>query len=316
MFSRRSILAACSVLTLTGVAGAAEYPDRPITLIVPWGSGGGADQIARVVARLFESELKDAVPVVNIPGATGQTGLTKMLTSPPDGYTVEVMTADTFALQVQPSPRFKLDQLTLLGIMIQQQSGIFVSQDSPLKTWVDAVEKAKTSGLKVAVTGFGSPDDLAVVFLRSQGLKLTSIPFQEPGLRYSSVMGGQADLLYSRPGDMRGLVDGKQVRPLIFFSEKPVAEFPNTPTSHSLGYNVSLPQFRALTVRAGTPPDRVKLLSETLAKIAKDEEYTQQLSRQMADPHGFVPARDAAAYVDKWLDEARAIVVSTKSASQ
>jgi tripartite-type tricarboxylate transporter receptor subunit TctC len=313
MRTRWTVLAAILAWAclLPGTATRAEdYPVRPITFIVPWGSGGGADQIGRVAARLLEKEFHVSLPVINIPGATGQTGLVKLLTSPADGYTIELMTADTFALQIVQAPRFKLEQLELLGVLIQQQSGLFVTQDSPFKTWEDIKRTAQERALKVAITGFGSPDDLSIGFLRSQGLKLTPVPYPEPGLRYSSVMGGQVDLLYTRPGDIRGLVDGKQVRPLMFFSDRLVAEYPDTPSARQLGYNAALPQFRILVMRSGTPPDRVRQLSAMLERVAADSEFKDQLGRQMADAEGFIPASGAEAYVQDWLRKASQLAAS------
>ena len=118
------IAAAC----VSGMARAETYPSRPITFVVPWGPGGGADQLARISSKLMEPELKVSLPVINVPGATGQNGLTKLATSPADGYTISVMTGDTFSLFASPTARFKLDQFTPLAIMIQQPSGFSSAQ--------------------------------------------------------------------------------------------------------------------------------------------------------------------------------------------
>jgi tripartite-type tricarboxylate transporter receptor subunit TctC len=84
-----------------------KYPSRPIEFIVPWGPGGGADQVARKSSQLMEKDLGVSLPVINVPGATGQTGLTKMLTSAPDGYTISVMTGDTFGLLTDSATKWK-----------------------------------------------------------------------------------------------------------------------------------------------------------------------------------------------------------------
>ena len=90
--SRRVVLAAVLAAGLSsvgsGILSAQEFPSRPIEFIVPWGPGGGADQVARKLAKLMEPRLKVSMPVINVPGATGQTGLTKMLTGPADGYAI------------------------------------------------------------------------------------------------------------------------------------------------------------------------------------------------------------------------------------
>src|ERR1035437_1971598 len=126
------VMAGCLLLgsaAVSGVAAEDAYPARPVTFIVPWGPGGGADQLARIAGKMMEQELKVSFPVINVPGATGQTGLTKLVTGPADGYTIEVMTGDTFALFTAANARFKLNQLLPLGIMIQQPSRFFVKAD-------------------------------------------------------------------------------------------------------------------------------------------------------------------------------------------
>src|SRR5258706_11713565 len=91
-----------------GVEAEEKYPNRPITFVVPWGLGGGADQLARTTGKLLEPVLGVSLPVINVPGATGQTGLNKLVTSPADGYSLEVLTRDTFALLAATASRFKL----------------------------------------------------------------------------------------------------------------------------------------------------------------------------------------------------------------
>ena len=104
-------------------ASAQEFPSRPIEFVVPWGPGGGADQVARKLAKLMEPKLKVSMPVINVPGATGQTGLTKMLTAPADGYSVSVFIGDTFALQAgTPPPKWTTQEVQPLGVVIQQPS--------------------------------------------------------------------------------------------------------------------------------------------------------------------------------------------------
>lgn len=284
------------------------FPSRPITLIVPWGPGGGADRLGRVSSKLMEPLLKVSLPVVNMPGASGQTGLTKLVTSVPDGYTVEILTADTFAQFVAENARFKTDQITPLGIMIQQPSGFFVKADSPWKTWDDVAKAAKDKPLKVAITGFGSPDDLTVRYLRSKGLQLDSVPFAEPGLRYSSLIGGQSDLLYEQAGDVRSFLDGKQMRPVLFFGSQKFEPYPEVAFSKQIGLDVTLPQFRAMIVKSGTEPAKVKALGEALAKIASDPEYKAYLEQQMGDPNSFVMADGAQKFFADWVQEATGLL--------
>ncbi len=288
-------------------AGAEDFPSRPITFIVPWGPGGGADGLARLTGKLLEPELKVSVPVINVPGATGQNGLAKLVTSPADGYTIEVVTGDTAALFASPQSRFKLDQLTPLAVLIQQASGFYVSTTGTMKNWDDVLKAAQATEQKVAITGYGSPDVMTVNYFKERGLKLQGIPFPEPGLRYSSVVGGQSDILYEQAGDVRSFIDGKQIMPVLFFSKSPVSGFESVPYSGKLGYDVQLMQFRVIVVRAGTDPAIVKRLADAFAKIAAEPAYVAYLKQQYALPDSFLPQAESVRYLQSWLGEARSL---------
>jgi tripartite-type tricarboxylate transporter receptor subunit TctC len=293
----------CLMLALLGGHAAAQekYPSRPVEFIVPWGPGGGADQLARKMSRMLEPELKVSLPVVNVPGATGGTGLTKMLSAPPDGYSISVYIADTHALLATGSPRWKADDYIPLGIMIRQPSALFVKNDSPFKTWSDVVKAAKASPgkLKVAILGFGSVDDMALKYMESKGIKFTGVPYAKPGERYTAILGGHADLLYEQPGDVRSFLDSGQMRAILIFNrERVLPEFANVVASKEAGLEVYLPQFRSVVVRAGTDPQRVKALSDAVTKAAQDPEFYGFLKESLALRDSFIPAKDAKRFLD------------------
>jgi tripartite-type tricarboxylate transporter receptor subunit TctC len=284
----------------------AAFPDHPINFIVPWGAGGGADLLARTSSKIMEKGLGVSLPVINVPGADGMVGMTKLLTSPADGYSVAVLIGDTYALLSRKNPPFTLDQIIPLAIMIQQPSGYWVDAKGPLKTWDDLVAAAKKKTLTVAVTGFGSADDISTRYLKSKGIDLQSVPFAKPGMRYSSILGGNADIVYEQTGDVRSYFDSGKMRPLLFFYSHRVQipAFANVPVSKELGYDVTLPQFRAIVVKAGTPPERVKQLADALAQVAKTPEFKAYLDQQYADPNSYIDMQSATPFMQSWLKQA------------
>src|SRR5690348_18379661 len=116
--TRRSLLIAASTLALGPRFALAEdkFPSRPIDVIVPWGPGGGADQLARLTAKLAEPMLGTSFPVINTPGATGATGMAKLLTDQADGYSMAIYIADTNALLAGPNPRWQLKDLQPIAV--------------------------------------------------------------------------------------------------------------------------------------------------------------------------------------------------------
>jgi putative tricarboxylic transport membrane protein len=297
---------ACVGLTLAAIPARAEYPERPIELIVPWGPGGGADQLGRLVSKLAEPLLGQGIPVVNVPGATGGTGMAKLLSAPADGYSAAIYIADSHALLAGKNPRWSMDDIAPVAVMIQGPSFIFVAQDSRFKTWQDFEKEAKANPgrLKIATLGFASVDDFSIsVIERSKGLKFVQVPFSKPSERYVSILGGHADALYEQAGDVASFLNNGQMRPLLIFGKERLPAFKDTPSSYELGIPVALPQFRAIVVRSGTPPEIVHKLSETLAKIAQTDEYKKFLVDQFGDANSFKDTSKAPAFVREQLDD-------------
>ena len=301
----RIALAALGMVLAAPVAAQEKYPSRPIELIVPWGPGGGADQVARKLAPGLEKALGVSLPVINVPGATGQTGLTKMLASPADGYSVSVFIADTLAVQIGPSANWKVEDIVPAGIMIRQPSAFFVAESSPMKTWKDVEAEAKKRPLKVGVTGFGSADDLTVIYLNGKGLKFQSVPMPKPSERYTAILGGHADILYEQLGDVKSFLESKQMRPVIVFADERFPAYKDVPTGRELGHDIVINQFRSIVLKAGTDAARVRAVSDALAKIAATDDYRAWLKDQYAEAGSFIPAAGAAEFMKKELETMR-----------
>jgi tripartite-type tricarboxylate transporter receptor subunit TctC len=303
-----------AALAAGSVAAQDKFPSRPIELIVPFGPGGGADQLARLTGKLIEPVIGQGVPVVNVPGGTGATGMAKLIAAPADGYSTAIYIADTHALLTGDSPRWSVDDIIPLAVMIQQPSFLLVAKDSPYKTWADFEKAAKASPgkLKVATVGFGSVDDFTLKHLDSKGgVKVVQVPFSKPNERYVSILGGHADALYEQGGDVANFLKTGEMRPILMFGEKRMAEFPDVPASGELGYTVSLPQFRAIVVRAGTPPASIKVMSDALSKIAATAEFKTFLKESLADPNSFMPAEKSSDFLKKQLDDMKKAIAGS-----
>ncbi len=308
--SRMGALVLGAALLSVATPARAEYPERPIELIVPWGPGGGADQLARLISKLAEPSLGQGIPVVNVPGATGGTGMAKLLSAPADGYSMAIYIADSHALLAGKSPRWTMKDIIPVAVMIQGPSFIFVANDSKYKTWQDFEKDAQANPgkLKIATLGFGSVDDFSISVIEQKGLKFVQVPFSKPSERYVSILGGHADALYEQAGDVASFLANKQIRPLLAFGKERLPAFKDTPTSYELGYKVALPQFRAIVVRSGTPPEIVKKLSDTLAKVAATPEYKKFLQEQFGADDSFIDATKATAFVDEQLEDMKKAV--------
>lgn len=295
MKSRRALAVALAtgVAVLSGVAitAAAEtYPDRPIDIIVPWGPGGGIDTFARKIASPASPILGVALPVSNVPGATGMVGMAKVAGARANGYTVAAVSVDFVTSIASGKSKTGMDDYVWLCRTQLLESYLFVSADSPFRTIQDLLAHAKANPkkLKVAIVGFGSPDDIALRYLASKGYEMIPSPQPKPGERYAATLGNHADVLYEQAGDVRQFILAKQLRPLMVFSEKRSAAFPDVPSSKELGLDIFLPQWRGLLVRAGTPASRVQKLANAFQKAAESEEWKAFQQSQYADPDSFM----------------------------
>jgi len=274
-------------------------------LIVPWGPGGGADQLARLISKLMEPMSGQSIPAVNVPGGTGATGMAKLMSTPADGYSMAIYIADSHALLAGKTPRWTMKDITPVAVMMKGPSFIFVKEDSKYKNWADFEKDAKANPgkLKVATLGFGSVDDFSLSVLDRAGIKVVQVPFSKPSERYVSILGGHADALYEQAGDVAQFLTSKQMRPILLFGEKRLDAFKDVPASYELGYKIALPQFRSIVVRSGTPPEIVKKLSDALAKVAESPEYKKFLADQFAEPTSFEPSTKAGTFVADQLED-------------
>lgn len=220
------------IVTLTSpVWGIEKYPDRPIDFLCTWGVGGGADQMARTIGKLAEKVLGVALPVSNIPGSSGNTGMANLLAAKADGYTIATYIADTLGTIPAGTARHKISDFEWIVRTQVAPSFLFVKTDSPYKTIQDLLKFAKENPgkLKVAATGFGTVDDITVRYLTSRGYKMTTIPIPQPGERYASTLGGHSEVLYEQAGDIKQYLEAKQLHSVIIFAHKRHPAFPNIP---------------------------------------------------------------------------------------
>jgi len=284
-----------------------KYPDRPIDFICTWGVGGGADQMARTIGRLAEKVLGVAVPVSNIPGASGNTGLANLAAAKADGYAVAVYIADTLATISAGTSRYQVADLDWIVRTQVAPSFLFVKADGPYKTIQDLLNYAKENPGKVRVgtTGLNTVDDITLRYFGSKGYKMITLPVPQPGERYASALGGHSEAVYEQAGDIKQYLDSKQLRPIIIFAHKRHPAFPDVPCSVELGYELTLPQFRSIVAKAGTPPDRVKILAEAFQKAMETPEWKKFADDQYLDPESYMGPDKLKAWVSSEMETMR-----------
>jgi tripartite-type tricarboxylate transporter receptor subunit TctC len=270
-----------SLLLLAGILGAGavtaqeKFPSRPVDFICTWGTGGGADTMARQIGALSQPLLGVALPVSNVPGASGNTGMAQLLNARPDGYTIATYIQDTLMTIPMGLARHKVDDFEWIVRTQVADSFLFVKSDGPFKTIQELLRHAQANPgkLRVAATGFGTVDDVTVRYLEKKGHKMTTVPYPKPGERYAAALGGHAEVLYEQAGDVNQYLKAGQLRPLIIFADRRHPAFPDVPSSKELGIDVTLPQFRGIVTRKGAPAERVKVLADAFAKAMQTPQW-------------------------------------------
>ena len=306
-----------SVVAVAGLlptlAGAEDKPRAGVVeLIVPFGPASGANQLARESAKLLIGVLPAEIKITNVLGATGNTGIAKLLASPSDGNTMAVLTGDTFSLLAYLNPGWKMSDIVPLAVMIKQPSALFLPANSRFKTWAEFEKEArlKPDTLRVAITGLGSPDYLTLQQLAAKSIKLAPLPLSDADERFRAVLDGKANALYEQQGDVQELIDAKKLKPVLVFSATRVANLKDVPTAQELGLAIANIQFRAFIVKAGTDPTKIKLMSDSLDKIAAMPQYKSFLAKESALTDSYVPAKDAPAFMQSELEALKKIVQS------
>ena len=193
----RSTYATCGAILALIAAGAvaparaepaADAKGSPIEFIVPFGPGGGADQLARRIAPRLSEVLGTEVAVTNIPGATGNVGMAKLLNAPADGRKIAVLTGDTLAWLAHLNAGWTPADVVPIAVMMRESSMLFLPTDSRFKSWRELENEArqKPHSLRVAISGLGIPDYIALQQLDAAGIRLLALPFSNPEERYAA----------------------------------------------------------------------------------------------------------------------------------
>jgi tripartite-type tricarboxylate transporter receptor subunit TctC len=257
-----------------GGGGGGEFK-RPVTMVIPFGPGVGSDQAGRLAAPVLEKELGVQFPVINVPGATGSTGMTKMLQSRP-GEAVAIMPADTLATTVAGSSSFKLDEIKPVCRISNAPSSLWVNTKGKYTSWdaLSKAAKAQPGKISVATVGKGGIDDIQLAALAQKGFKFRAVPFAEGAERKASVLSGDTDAIYEQYGDVKDNVKSGQFKPVLHFNTKRQEGLNGDYTlSSKLGITEVIHQFRGLVANAEMPKAQLDKLSEACSKVESDPKF-------------------------------------------
>jgi len=295
----KSLLALSLGLTLVGSAVAQTYPSRPITMVVPWGAGGGTDATARIVAALMEKEMGQPVNVVNRTGGNGVVGHSAIATAPADGYTIGMITVEISMMHWAGLTELNPKDYTPLSLMNIDPGAVTVRTDSPYKNVNDLLNtiKANPGKFKASGTGQGGIWHLALAgMLKDQKMDVSAapwVPSNGAAPAMNDLAAGGIEFVTCSLPEARALIDAGKARPLAVMATQPSALYPNVPTlKAATGSNWTIGAWRGIAGPKGLPADVQAKLGTVLKKIYDSQDYQGFMQQRgfgvvYADSKGF-----------------------------
>ncbi len=283
-FAKRLCCAVAALAFSSAVACAQTWPDRPIKLMIAFGSGGTIDTLGRILADKLSDRWKQGVVVENKPGGGGNIGAAAAAASAPDGYSIH-LGAQSLATNVTllPAPNFDpvrdLEPVYFIGYATDV---MMVPKDSPFKTLADVIAegKARPGSLNYASTGIGSSGHLStVLFSQMAGVQAQHVPYTSLGAAMTDLTGGRLSFWISTLGSNLGNVQAGSVRALGISGAQRAKDIPDVPTFNEQGVALVEPStWFGIFVPKKTPPDVIAKINRDFNAILAEPALKERLS--------------------------------------
>jgi tripartite-type tricarboxylate transporter receptor subunit TctC len=302
MFWRVTVAVLLATGLLSQQAALAQYPTKPVHVVVPYPAGGAVDAFARVLTQQLSELWGQQVVVDNRPGASTMIGAEQVAKSPPDGYTLLLTAELTLAIVPHLYEKIAYDPLrdfAPIAALVSATQALVANPSLPAKTVKDlvALAKAKPGQLTFGSFGNGSTGHLNMEVLQAMtGARFNHIPYNGAGPAMNDVIGGHIDFMLAALSIVKGNVQAGKLRMIGVGSNHRSSEFPDVPTISESG----APGFEAkswfgLVAPAGTPPNVIKKINQDVTKVISDHAFAEKyLAAQGLEPITGTPEQFAA----------------------
>ena len=310
----RACASAFAMMGTAAYANAADYPSQPITVVVPYSAGGGADNAARIIAQGMGEASGQSVVIENKGGASGSIGAAAVARAAPDGYTV-LFDASAFAINpvLRKLPYDAKKDFIPVSQAVSVPNILVVAPNSPFTSLPDVLKAAKQSPGKYTFASYG-PGSLAQMaeelLKMDDDIDLVHIPYKGGAPAIVDVMGGQVDMYFANAASSLNYVAGHKLRALAVSSAKRIPELPDVPTVTEAGIkNFDVVEWNGFFLPAGTPPEVVAKLQALVQKALSRPDTKEKLAKLGLTPVGSSSAAFAT-FVDaeqsRWGEVVRA----------
>jgi tripartite-type tricarboxylate transporter receptor subunit TctC len=281
-----------ALLLVPAVALSQPYPNKPISLVVPFVAGGSTDVTARAIGQKLSTALGKQVVVENKPGGGSTIGVAYVAKAPPDGYTL-LFTTISLAINAGLRPKLSYDTIKDLQPIIQISSlplVLVINSNLPPKTLQEFIAYAKANSGKInyASSGSGTSPHLAgEMFKTMTGVSMMHIPYKGNAPVLNDLLAGQVDAHFGLVPGMLPYIKSGKLRALAVTTKTRVASLPEVPTIMELGYpNYEINSWQGLFAPANTPPEIIAKLHEATSQILNDSEFRGVLTKEGSEPVG------------------------------
>ncbi|WP_282607238.1 tripartite tricarboxylate transporter substrate binding protein [Pelagibius sp. Alg239-R121] len=316
--TRRGVMSrgfAFSVAALAGIAGVtgttqvqAEYPEKPVTLVIPYKAGGSTETMARVYSKALAKELGAKVIVKTRPGAGGAVGATEVAAAAADGHTL-LFAASTSLLwpPLTQKVEFDLDSFVYVGQITEYQQAIVAKADAPFNTLQELIAHAKENGLNYADQSAMSRAYINYIG-GLEGVTWTGIPTKGGGEMVPFLLGGKIDFAWS--GGIHNRY-GSEMKVLASMNGTRLLASPDTPSIAEL-YGISMPSQAVIVVPKGTPADVVAKLESAMERASSDADFSDLVTNKLKFPVKFVGSDALAKDIAQTLAGLKTVVEKTQ----
>jgi len=269
----------------------ANFPNRPIKLVVPFVPGGTLDISARLIAKQLNEVLGQPVVVDNRGGAGGMLGVDLVAKSTPDGYTLLLNAATPMVtvVSLQKAPYDVLKDLTAVSQTVTFDYVMAVSAKSGIGSIQELIQTAKKQPgkLNYASAGTGSGQHMYMELARNAaGIQLTHVPYKGNAPAMQALLAGEVDLIFDTSLGILSQASSNRLKPLLTSSPKPLTELPGVPTMESLFPGSSIQGWHGIFAPSGTPKEVVNLLSDAIRKSVQSAELSAKFKEMGLEPSG------------------------------
>ena len=291
--TRRAVLLAAAALVVAApqlARAAADYPVRPIRLVVPFAPGGGTDIIARAVSEKLSTKLGQQIVVINTPGAGGTIGGANVAKAEPDGYTLLLWHVGMIssAHTNKPLSYDPLKDFTPIGQVATAANLIAVNPQVPARTLKElvALAKAKPGELNYGSSGIGGADHLAGELLSQVAqIRTMHVPYKGGGLSTVAVVSGEVQYVTGSASQVMSMVKAGKLRPVAVMQKQRIASLPDVPSAPEAGFpELDYKTWFALWGPARLPPEIVARLSAALKEVLAGDDVRAKLEQGGVEP--------------------------------